>query len=172
MVGSQFLYTECGTRRTLLNSTQIAAIYVDEVDVNSKDATSFHRQFDPPGGKMYTLEILMSYGRPFHYLFNTAAERDAMYDELIAALPPAIAIVNTASDVPRKPKELEAQRLDSEGNRLYTKEEVYCTREEFARAVTQTVEAKEREWMERHQPTPPAPSEKPPRKPYTRKPKP
>jgi hypothetical protein len=68
MVGSNFIYTECGTRWSLLNTNHIAAVYVNEVDVTSKDATSFHQQFDPPDGKIYTLEILMSYGRPFHYL--------------------------------------------------------------------------------------------------------
>lgn len=169
MVGSPFLYTECGTRRTLLNSTQIAAVYVDEVDVNSKYATALHREFDPPGGKIYTLEILMAHGRPFHYFFTTAADRDAMYSDVCAALVPSVTIVNTAPDVPRKPKELDAQRRDAEGNKLYTRDEVFCTREEFGRAIIEVVEKEKLRWEQENQTTPPTP--RAPRKPYTRKPR-
>jgi hypothetical protein len=164
MVGSPFIYTECGTRRSLLNTNHIAAVYVDEVDVNSKEATSFHKQFDPPNGKIYTLEILMSYGRPFHYFYTNPADRDAMYAQLMEALAPAFAIVDDAPDVPRKPKPIE---LDPA---RYTEQEVFATRDEFNRVFEQMLEKEKVKWQAQ-QPAPMLPISQPPRKPYTRKPR-
>ena len=153
MVGSPFIYTQCGKRRTLLNTTQIGAITVEEVDVTSKEGALFYSEYDPSEGKIFVLQILMADGRPFRYLFASAADRDAMYDQIMAALAPALTIIDTSPDVQRKPK---GPKTVYNG----------YTAEEIDHAMTMLAVTRARE--QQPAPAPPVPpAAKPPRKPRT-----
>jgi hypothetical protein len=102
MVGSPFIYIECGQRRSLLNTTQIALVNIDDVDINSKESRSLYDNLDPVDGKIYVMRIFLTFGKPSEYLFVTAADRDVMYDKVVAALAPSAIIIDTSPDVPKK----------------------------------------------------------------------
>ncbi|MDO7851365.1 hypothetical protein [Hymenobacter convexus] len=104
MVGSSFIYTVCGKRRTLLNTAQIASVHVNDVDVDSEPARRRYEEYDPLEGKIYLLTIVMANGLYSEYLYATAEDRDKMYDGILAALAPAATIIDTSPDVPRKPE--------------------------------------------------------------------
>lgn len=158
MVGSAFIHTQRPNGcRTLINVNQVASIYTTEVDLASKDGQYGYKQYAPEQGMLYTIQVMLTSRREMEYLFTTAVDRDTLYNQFVAALAPSVTL---EFDTPQ-PKLKEKEPVPEE--KLYTKDEVFCTREEFERAIAQV--------LARQQPTspaftPPAPT-KPPRKPRT-----
>ena len=93
--------------------------------------------------------------REMEYIFATEAERDAMYDQFLTAVAPAMIIESTApwpEQVPDPPLGANAD------TRRYTRDEVYLTKEDFDRAMNDALA---------RQQAPTAARPKPPRKPRT-----
>jgi hypothetical protein len=105
MVGSSFIYTECGKRKTLINTTQITAVYVEDIDLNANSVSAACKEYDPAQGTIYLLNILLTGKVGFDYHFTAAADRDAMYEKIMATLVPAVTIIDTSPSPQRRKNE-------------------------------------------------------------------
>lgn len=165
MVGSQFVLIKRNGRSTLLNISQIASLWVDDVDLNDGHVHPYYADVDPALGTVYSLELLMTSRREVYFHFPNAADRDAVYEQLLAAISPALVI---ESNGPRTP--MKASQKWSRFAKPTFPNEVFATEEEYDRAVSQVM-ANLRTPKAPPAPEVPPPTPRAPRKTYTRKPK-
>ena len=168
MVGSQFVLIKRNGRDTLINISQIASLWVENIDLSSEREAMMYRDVDPALGTLYALELLMTSRREVYFHYPNAADRDAVYEQLLAAISPALVIESNGPRTPKMPE----QRWSRFPKPTFPNE-VFATEQEYDRAVSRAMTDLMIPKAPPVAPTPPpAPIEKPPRKPYTRKPKP
>jgi hypothetical protein len=78
-------------------------VHVGDIKLDSDSGKLRFAEFDPADGVIYLLTIMMASGKYSECLFTTAGDRDKRYDEILAALAPAVTIIDDSPDVPRKP---------------------------------------------------------------------
>ena len=103
MVGSQFVLIKRNGRQTLLNISQIASLWVEDIDVSDGSEHLMYRDIDPTVGMVYSLELLMTSRREVYFQYPNAADRDAVYEQLLAAISPALVIENDGPSIPKSP---------------------------------------------------------------------
>jgi hypothetical protein len=157
MVGSSFILTQRNGDKMLLNTAEVISIYTEDIDLRSSRGRYVYKQYPTAQGMLYTVQVMVTSRRDIEYIFAEAAARDALYEQLLSAIPPALVIDIAAPKVP--------QLVEEEGpeRKMYTREEVFATREDFERAV-----AAVRVEMQQSPPViTKTPIDKPPRKPRT-----
>jgi hypothetical protein len=92
MVGSPFILTRRDGRQSLLNTSQIVFIYNEDIDRATRAGALGYSEYDPTISKLYTIQVLLTSRREMEYVFATADERDAAYDDLIKAISPGVTI--------------------------------------------------------------------------------
>lgn len=142
MVGSPFILVRRNGRQTLLNTTQIVSVYLDDIDLSSNRGKIIYKQYAPEQGVLYTMQVLLTGRREMEFIFATAADRDDLYGRILSAMPPAMVINSTSPDVPRLPEEPVTDRKTT-----FTRDEVFTTREEFQRAVAKVLEQEKSKWQ-------------------------
>ena len=169
MVGSQFVLIVRNGRRTLINIGQIASLWVEDIDLTGHIENIMYRDVDPAIGMVYSMEILMTSRRELYFQFPNAADRDAVYEQLLAAISPALII---ESNGPTTPKLL--GKKWSHFPKPDFPNEVFATEQEYDRAVAAVMEDIKKGKALPREPKQSAADQltpKPPRKPTTRKPR-
>jgi hypothetical protein len=159
MVGSQFVLINRNGRRTLVNISQIASLWVDDIDMSKGTETIFYRDIDPAAGTVYTIELLMTSRREVYFYFPNATERDAVYEQLLAAISPALVIESNGASVPM----LSGQKWSRFPKPKFPNE-AFATEQDYDRAA---IDAMTSLMVPRTPPTAAPPTSKPPRKPQT-----
>lgn len=95
MVGSSFLLLQRAGRQTLLNAAEIVSAYTEDIDLASNQGTQLYDRFDPALGTLYTIQFLLTSRREMELVYGTAAARDEVYAQLVAALAPSVTIAST-----------------------------------------------------------------------------
>jgi hypothetical protein len=168
IVGSQFVLIIRNGRRTLVNISQIASLWVEDIDLSSDQNNIMYRDVDPAIGMVYSLEVLMTSRRELYFQFPNAADRDAVYEQLLAAISPAIIIESTGPSTLKIP----GQKWSHFPKPAFPNE-IFATEQEYDRALVDAVTnlmILKMPPVQASEPTTP-PNFKPPRKPYTRKPR-
>jgi hypothetical protein len=165
MVGSQFVLIVRNGRRTLVNISQIASLWVEDIDLSNGEKHLMYEDVDPAIGIVYSLEILMTSRRELYFQFPNAADRDAVYEQLLAAISPAVIIESNGPATPKLP----GQKWSHFPKPVFPNE-VFATEQEYDRAVAAVIEDIKRGKPLSRESEQPA-TDKPPRKPYTRKPR-
>jgi hypothetical protein len=169
MVGSSFILIKCNGRRTLLNVAQVASIYTSDIEIASKAGQiEYRHRYSIEQGTIYTIQMMLTTRREMEYIFARAAERDEAYDQIVAALAPAVVIESTAPIVPEVPEQSWSRfRKPTFPNKAF------ATEAEYDRAVASVLADLLSGKNDMYEPpsTPEPPTPKPPRKPYTRKPR-
>lgn len=165
MVGSPFVLIKRNGRQTLLNISQIASLWVEDIDLASGIDNIMYRDIDPAIGMVYSLEVLMTSRRELYFQFPNAADRDALYGQLLAAISPSLVIESNGPSTPKLP----GQKWSHFPKPKFPNE-AFATEQEYDRAVIDAMaKLMVPKTLPPAAPTPPTP--KPPRKPYTRKPR-
>jgi hypothetical protein len=164
MVGSTYIHIKRNGRRTLLNVTQVASIYTSDIEIASKAGQiEYGTRYPVEQGTIYTIQLMLTSRREMEFIYALADERDEVYDQIVAALAPAVVIESLAPNVPLSPEESWSKfRKPSFPN------DVFATEEEYDRALYRVVEDLKRGGPLPRPPEPPAstpPTSKPPRKP-------
>lgn len=165
MVGSPFVLIKRNGRQTLLNISQIASLWVEDIDLSSGSDNIMYRDVDPAIGVVYSLEVLMTSRRELYFQFPNAADRDAVYEQLLAAISPSLVIESNGPSTPKLP----GQKWSHFPKPTFPNE-VFATEREYDRKASDAMT----NLMIPKTPPPTAstpPTPKPPRKPYTRKPR-
>jgi len=168
MVGSQFVLIVRNGRRVIINISQIASLWVDDIDLSDGAVHPYYADVDPAVGTVYALELLMTSRREAYFHFPNAADRDAVYEQLLAAISPALVIESNGPSTPKLPGKKWSRFLKPD-----FPNEMFATEQEYDRAVIEAVAnlmLPKPPTTEASTPTTP-PTPKPPRKPYTRKPR-
>lgn len=168
MVGSQFVLIVRNGRRTLVNISQIASLWVEDIDLSKGEEHIMYRDIDPAIGMVYSLEVLMTSRRELYFQFPNATDCDAVYEQLLAAISPALVIESNGPSTPKLPG-----KKWSHFPKPDFPNKVFATEQEYDRAV---IEAMANLMVPKAPPTEASapttsPTSKPPRKPYTRKPR-
>ena len=100
MVGSTFILTKRHGDNALLNIAEIVSVYTEDIDLHSTKGRVIYKQYPTEQGTLYTVQLLLSGRRDMEYIFATAADRDGLYDQLMAAISPSVVIEITALKVP------------------------------------------------------------------------
>jgi hypothetical protein len=172
MVGSAYILINKNGRRTLLNTAQITA--VSDQDILLTDAVRrIIWEFPPEQEVCYMVRVHQPDG-PLNFMFVKQEERDELLNEIIAAISPSVTI-NSAPGLPRPWAELDL--MVPAGKYIFNGQQ-YATRAEYEQAreahyhqrALDAIEAKQRS-QDASQDVVSLPTPKPPRKPYTRKPR-
>jgi hypothetical protein len=171
MVGSPFILINKNGRRTLLNTAQITA--VSDQDILLTEAVRrVLWEFPSEYEVCYMVRIHQADG-PLNFLFTKQEERDELLNEIIAAISPS-ATINSAPGLPRTWAELD---LMSPVGKYILNGQEYTTKADYEQAkeahyhqrALDAMEAKRQSQTTLQDTSPP--TTKPPRKPYTRKPR-
>jgi hypothetical protein len=168
MVGSQFVLIKRNGRQTLLNISQIASLWVEDIDLSSGREHIMYRDIDPAIGMVYSLELLMTSRRELYFQFPNAADRDAVYEQLLAAISPGLIMESNGPSTPKIP----GQKWSHFPKPAFPND-VFATEQEYDRALIDAMTnlmIPKSPSAEASTPTA-TPTPKPPRKPYTRKPR-
>lgn len=92
MVGSSFILTRRHGRLTLLNTTEIAAAYTEEVDRTTRRGRNLYTEYDAEVTIFYTVQVMLTGRREMEYVFANLTERDALFEEIRKALSPSVTI--------------------------------------------------------------------------------
>ena len=106
MVGSNFILTKRNGDNTLLNIAEIVSAYTENIDLHSTKGRLIYKHYSTEQGLLYTVQLLLTGRRDMEYIFATAADRDAFYEQITAAISPAVIIEITAPKVPVLPDRL------------------------------------------------------------------
>jgi hypothetical protein len=168
MVGSTFIQTNRGDHRTLINTAQVVSIYTKDIELASKGGMIEYRRYSIELGTIYTIQVMLTSRREMEYVFATAAERDELYNQMVQAIAPAVSIENNAPIVPELTEEREKLPYKPAfPNAVFANEDEYNNA--VARVMRDIISGKMLVRALEPEATPPTP--KPPRKPYTRKPR-
>jgi hypothetical protein len=88
-----------------------------------------YRDVDPAMGTVYSLELLMTSRRELYFQFPNAADRDAVYEQLLAAISPVLIIESNGPTIPKLPG-----KKWSRFPKPAFPNEVFATEEEYDRA--------------------------------------
>lgn len=170
MVGSSFIHIKRDGRRTVLNAREIASVFTEEYDLTTPEGQLLFKRYDPALGMIYIVRVTLTSQYGLEFLFAVQADRETFYEQLLTAIAPAATITVESPRLLPSPWDPEAEA-----------EERRREREERDREIALEIRERiqrEAAWLKR--PIAPgemyplkdtAPSEKPPRKPYTRKPR-
>ncbi len=164
MVGSTYIYFKRNGRRTLLNVAQIASVYTSDIDLASKAGkVEYSHQYPLEQGTIYTSQLMLTSRREMEQVYARADERDEVYNQLVAALAPAVVIESFAPFVPavsEKPEESKEARKSTYPTDLFDNQEDYALA--MANAIDRIRQERAQATAQQSTTTPPAP--KPPRK--------
>ncbi len=163
MVGSTYIHIKRNGRRTLLNVAQVASIYTSDIKIASKAGRiEYGHRYPVEQGTIYTIQLLLTSRREMEFIYATADERDELYNQIVAALAPAVTIESPVPFVPEIPENESWSRF----RKPTFPNEVFATEEEYDRALDKAVA--DLKSGKNRPPEPPAatpPTPKPPRKP-------
>lgn len=99
-----------GGRRALLHSSQIAAIYTSDIKLASRASQwEYGRRYPVKQGMRCTMQRMRTSRREIEISYARADKRDKVYDQLVAAIAPALTLEGLAPFVPELPEEEEAR---------------------------------------------------------------
>jgi hypothetical protein len=167
MVGSTYIHIKRNGRRRLLNIAQVASIYTSDIELTSKAGKiEYGHRYSVEQGTIYTIQLMLTSRREMEYIFARADERDEVYDQIVAALAPAVTIESSAPFVPEVPE----NEVWSKFRKPSFPNDVFATEEEYDRALARVIEDLKSGKTLPLPPEPPLdtpPTPKPPRKPRT-----
>jgi hypothetical protein len=167
MVGSTYIHIRRNGRRTLLNVAQVASIYTSDIEIASKAGQiEYGHRYPVEQGTIYTIQLMLTSRREMEFIYAKADERDEVYDQIVAALAPAVTIENLAPFVP----EIPATEAWSKFRKPLFPNEIFATEEEYDRALDRVVADLKSGKNRPRPPEPPTatpPTPKPPSKPRT-----
>lgn len=136
MVGSTYIHIKRNGRRTLLNAAQIASVYTSDIEIASKAGqVEYGKRYPIEQGTLYTIQLMLTSRREMELIYARADERDEVYNQIVAALAPAVTIESFAPAVPEVPEE-----SWSKFRKPAFPNEVFSTEEEYDRALARVVE--------------------------------
>lgn len=91
MVGSSFILINKNGQRRLLNISRIVALHNEDILLKGVNR-EIYWEFPPEQEMIYTIQIDLGGRQKLQYMFDKAEDRDALLDQVIAAISPSMTI--------------------------------------------------------------------------------